>query len=94
MAWGSAQIVLNGMGGGEKHLKLTSIVFQTLFAPIDVAKVTAPPFPNGCPAHTATDSVKGQRQLNLILSYLSGAPRATCDAHCVRARVRVRACVR
>ncbi len=34
----SCQIVLNGMGGGDKHLKLTSIVFQTLFAPIDVAK--------------------------------------------------------
>jgi hypothetical protein len=51
MAWCSTQIVLNGMGGGEKHLKLTSIVFQTLFAPIDVAKVTAlKPFPNGCPA--------------------------------------------
>ncbi len=52
MAWCSTQIVLNGMGGGEKHLKLTSIVFQTLFAPIDVAKV---PLINGC--HTATDSV-------------------------------------
>ena len=45
------QIVLNGMGGGEKHLKLTSIVFQTLFAPIDVAKV---PLINGL---TACDSV-------------------------------------